>query len=82
MRTNITEDDEGKTVVNADGEKVGIVSGVRGGTAYVDPDPGLTDAIKSKLGWEDVDTEDYPLKEDRIEGVDEDEDEIRLSRDL
>lgn len=79
-RQHVTEDDEGKTVVNADGEEVGIVTGVRGGTAYVDPDPGLTDAIKSKLGWEEVDTEDYPLQEDRIEDVTDDE--IRLTRDL
>lgn len=82
MRDHITEDDEGKTVVNADGDEVGMVTEVRGETAYVDPDPGLTDAIKSNLGWEDVDTDDYPLKDDRIAGVDEDDDEIRLSRDL
>lgn len=79
-RQTITEADQGKTVVNADGEKVGVVTGVRGGTAYVNPDPGLTDAIKSKLGWEDVDAEDYPLDQDRIEDIDDDE--IHLTRDL
>lgn len=79
-RQTVTEEDQGKTVVNADGEKVGVVTGVRGGTAYVNPDPGLTDSIKSKLGWEDVDADDYPLKQDRIETIDDDE--IRLTRDL
>lgn len=79
-RETITEEDEGKTIVNADEEKVGIVTGVRGGTAYVDPDPGLTESITSKLGWEDVDTEDYPLEADRVEEVTDDE--IRLTRDL
>jgi len=79
-RQTVTEEDQGKTVVNSDGEKVGVVTGVRGGTAYVNPDPGLTDAIKSKLGWEDVDADDYPLKQDRIEQIDDDE--IRLTRDL
>lgn len=79
-RQTITEEDQGKTVVNSDDEKVGVVTGVRGGTAYVNPDPGLTDAIKSKLGWEDVDADDYPLKQDRIESITDDE--IRLTRDL
>lgn len=79
-RQTVTEEDQGKTVVNSDGEKVGVVTGVRGGTAYVNPDPGLTDSIKSKLGWEDVDADDYPLNQDRIETIDEDQ--IRLTRDL
>lgn len=79
-RNNITEDDEGKTVVNSAGEKVGVVTGVRGGTAYVDPDPGLTDSVKSKLGWSDVDEEDYPLQQDRIDTITDDE--VRLTQDL
>lgn len=79
-RDTVTEDDEGKRVVNAAGEKVGIVSGISGGTAYVDPDPGLADALKSKLGWGDVDEDDYPLKGDRIDTITDDE--IRLQRDL
>jgi hypothetical protein len=46
----ITEKDEGKRVIDSDGNEIGLVSGVRGGTAYVDPDPGIGDTILSKLG--------------------------------
>lgn len=80
MQHNITEEDEGKKVVGSGGEEIGIVSSVRGGTAYVDPDPGLTDSIKSKLGWGDVDQEDYPLNESNIQSVTDDE--IRLGSDF
>ena len=80
MRTNITDDDEGKSVVNADGETVGMVAEVSGGTAHVDPDPGITDKIKSKLGWGDMDDDTYPLQEANVDAVTDDE--IRLKRDL
>lgn len=77
MTRNITEDDEGKDVVDSNGETIGIVSSVRAGTAYVDPDPGLTDSIKSKLGWNEPDTDDYPLDDSRVDTVTDDE--VRLS---
>jgi hypothetical protein len=73
MTLNIDESLEGNRVVNANGDEVGMISSVRGGTAYVDPDPGLTESIKSKLGWEDVDSDDYPLREEAIDFVEEDE---------
>lgn len=76
----ITEDDEGKSVVNADGDEIGIVSEVRNDTAYVDPDPGIGENIKSKLGWGSADADDYPLDRASIEAVTDDE--VRLRRDL
>jgi hypothetical protein len=78
--TTVSESDEGKKVVNAHGDVIGIVSGVRGGTAYVDPDPGITDKIMSKLGWNSTDEEDYPLKQSNIDVITDDE--VRLKRDL
>ena len=74
----IDESMEGKRVVTADGDDVGMVSGVRGQTVYVDADPGLTDKITAKLGWDDVKEDDYPLQTDTIERVTDDE--IHLSR--
>ena len=76
--TELIENDEGKPVKTADGEQIGMISGVRGGTAYVDPDAGITDRIKSMLGWEDVDEDDYALAESEIDTVTDDE--VRLSR--
>lgn len=79
-RRNITDDDEGKQVVNAAGEKIGMVTGVKAGTAYVNPDPGIADSIRSKLGWGDVDKDDFALQEDRIDTITDDE--IRLKSNL
>lgn len=77
MAHTFTDDDEGKTVVNEDGEDVGIVTTVEHGTAHVNPDPGVTDKIKSTLGWGDGDDEDtYPLQEESVDSVTDDE--IRL----
>jgi len=79
MSTPIREGDEGKAVVRGD-DKVGIVTEVRAGTAYVDPDPGLTDKLKAELGWADAGEDTYPLQEAAIDTVTDDE--IRLKRSL
>jgi hypothetical protein len=75
-RTTVADDDEGKRVVNASGVEIGTVSTVRDGVAHVDPDPGITDAIRSKLGWGDADQGDYALESTSIGAVTDDE--IRL----
>ena len=75
-RKNVTDDDQGKAVVDSSGQKIGMVSEVRSGTAYVNADPGLTDTIRSKLGWSEADDDDYALEENRIHTVTDDE--IRL----
>ncbi|PSP54872.1 hypothetical protein BRC82_07655 [Halobacteriales archaeon QS_1_67_19] len=74
-----TDDDEGKAVVMGD-EKVGMVQEVRGGTAYVDPDPGITDKIKSTLDWGDADEDTYPLEESRVDTITDDE--VRLQHSM
>lgn len=75
-RNHITEDDEGKAIVDSTGHEIGMVTEVRSGTAYVNADPGLTDTIRSKLGWTDANEDDFTLQEDRIQTVTDDE--IRL----
>jgi hypothetical protein len=80
MTTRFTSDDEGKKVVNADGDGIGMITEVRGDTAYVDPDPGITDSVMSKLGWGDSDEETYALRDDHVETVTDDE--VRLARTL
>jgi len=71
-RTKLTEDDQGKRVVNAKGKEIGMISDFRNGAAYVNPDPGITDSIRSKLGWGDAGDEDYRLESRRVERVDDD----------
>jgi len=73
----LTADDEGKSVVNATGDTIRVVS-VEHGNAYVDPDPGLTDTIRSKLGWGEADQDNYQLDAASIESVSDNE--IYLSR--
>jgi hypothetical protein len=70
---NVTEDDEGKSVVDTYGDQIGIVAEVRDGTLYVDPDPGLTEKITSSLGWGDTDDDTYPVEADEIEKINDDE---------
>jgi len=74
--TEITESDEGKKVIGRDGDEIGRVVEVSHGTAHVDPDPDMSDTIMSKLGWGDRDEDTYPLQEETIESVTDDE--IRL----
>lgn len=74
----LSESDEGKDVVASSGDQIGIVKEVDDHTAHVDPDPGVTDELKSELGWGDEDEDTYPLAEDEIESVTDDE--VRLDR--
>lgn len=71
--TTLTSADEGKDVVNATGDTIGRVVEVQHGTAHVDPDPGLTDSIMSKLGWAESDEDTYQLDSSAIETVTDDE---------
>lgn len=75
-RVTVESEDEGKAVVDANGNEVGVVTGVRAGKAYVDPEPGLTDSVASRLGWGSVDEEDEPLPEEAVAAITDEE--IRL----
>ncbi len=79
-RKHITDDDEGKKVVDSAGQEIGMITEVRSGTAYVNADPGLADTIRSKLGWNKADENDYPLEEKSIDSVTDDE--VRLLDDF
>ena len=79
--TELTDDDEGKTVVRGD-DTLGRIANVEHGTAYVDPDPSITDTIMSKLGWSDETERDetYPLADESV--VEVTSDEVRVEKDL
>jgi hypothetical protein len=78
MTTNLTADDEGKQVLYQ-GDAVGRVVEIEGGTAYVDPDPGITETVSSKLGWADASADDITLHENSI--VEVTDDEVRIDVD-
>lgn len=72
----LTDDEKGKSVVNTDGDRLGIVTDVPDASIAIKPNPGVVDTIRAKLGWGDSDDEDYVLSVDRIEEVTEGE--VRL----
>ena len=71
-----SEDDEGKTVVDATGEEVGMVTDVEGDILYVDPHPSIADRIKTTLGWGEPDEDDYTISPDRISRITRDQVEL------
>ncbi|MFB6179019.1 MAG: PRC-barrel domain containing protein [Halorientalis sp.] len=81
MPSEITSDDVGKAVVRGD-ETLGRVVSVEHDTAYVDPDPDITNTIMSKLGWSDETAREdtYPLSGDSV--VEITSDELRLEESL
>ncbi|WP_115863903.1 PRC-barrel domain containing protein [Halorussus litoreus] len=70
-----TEADEGASVFDADREKIGVVTEVRDGTAYVEPHPSLTEEFAAKLDWgsHEADEDAYPLRPEWVEAVEEGE---------
>jgi len=73
VRMTPSEEDEGKTVVNPNGDEVGMVVDVEGGQMYVDPHPSITDRIRTVLGWSEHDDESYLLGTDHIDHIDDDQ---------
>ncbi|SDR34141.1 hypothetical protein [Natronobacterium texcoconense] len=71
-RERLTKDDEGKRVLNTDGTEVGRIVAVEDDRAYVEPDPGITDTIKAKLGWGEATEEAHLLDEGSIEEITDD----------
>jgi len=80
MSSTLSDDVIGNDVVDTHGDRVGVVTAVEYGTPLVDPDPGLTDKLKARLGWEDASDEDFPLQEAAIDTVTDDEIRLRYER--
>lgn len=72
----MTDDDEGKKVIDSSGDEIGRIVEVRDGRAYVDPDPDLADTIMSKLGWGSGDEDTFELEPRIVDSVTDDE--VRL----
>ncbi|SEQ41905.1 hypothetical protein [Natrinema salaciae] len=69
--------DQGKDVVDESGQQIGMVAEVEGQTAYIDPEPGLTDRLKARLNWGGHGDDDYPVESSQIEEITDDEVVIR-----
>ena len=69
MSTRITQDEEGKPVVDADGNDIGVIAAVQGGTAHVNIDPGLAETVKAQLGWDEASGDTYPIQPEMIASI-------------
>lgn len=78
MCAEFTEADQGKRVVNEQGNTVGVIESVERGEAHVNPDPDLGDTIRSKLGWGESKEDTYRLDRQNVATITDDE--VRLSR--
>jgi hypothetical protein len=76
----ITEEDEGKVLVDTEGEEFGVVTDVEDSVAYVDPDPGIGEAVLAVLGRADRDDDALVVEGEIIETISDEE--IRLSGDV
>jgi hypothetical protein len=76
----VTSADEGKTVVDAEGNTVGRVVDVERGIAYVDPEPDVTEPLMSKLGWVTRGADTFPLQKRTIEAIEHDVIRIDVDR--
>ncbi|ELY48011.1 hypothetical protein [Natronorubrum bangense] len=69
----LSSDDHGKDVVDETGQQIGIVAEVEGQTAYIDPEPGLTDRLRARLNWGGHGDDDYPVDSSEINQITDDE---------
>lgn len=76
----LTTEDEGKFLVDSEGEQLGVVTAVEDGTAYVEPDPSITEAVTQAFGWGDADADDIEVPPEAVDTVTDEE--VRVSRDL
>ena len=72
MPATLSDDEVGKTVIDAEGKKLGIVAKVERSRAYVDPNPSVAEHLLARLGVEGDDEEDYVVTEDMLDSVGED----------
>jgi hypothetical protein len=80
MAATLTDDEEGKTVVDASGEPLGLITAIEEETAYVEPDPDLAESITARLGWGNADEDDYTVRAGAISEVGDEE--VRLREEL
>ena len=78
----LSSDDEGKFLVDADGEQLGIVTEVDADedAAYVEPDPGIAEAWIQGFGYGDADEDDIRVPFDAVSTVTDEE--VRVAEDV
>lgn len=70
MPTTVTAADEGKPVIDSNGDRLGTVAVVEEDVAFVEPDGRIRPAVVAALGWSG-EQQDYPLRNTAIATVTE-----------
>jgi hypothetical protein len=80
--TVLATTDEGKVLIDVEGEEIGIVTGVdpEEQVAYVEPDPSVSEAVVQGFGFGDVDDDDIEVPADSVATVTDSE--LRVDIDL
>lgn len=80
--TVLSTTDEGKYLMDVEGEQIGIVTEVDAEeqVAYVEPEPGISEAWIQGLGYGDADEDDIEVHADAVETVTDTE--LRVATDL
>jgi len=78
----LSTEDEGKFLMDAEGEQLGIVTEVdpQAQVAYVEPDPDIGESWLQGLGYGDADEDDIEVPADSVATVTDSE--LRVDRDL
>lgn len=79
MSANVTTEDEGKPVIDANGDRIGTVTDVTDGTVLVEPVSGVNSTVSRALG-RIGEPGVLPLREQSIDSVTESQ--IRLRSNL
>ena len=75
--TTLAEEDEGKVLVDAEGEELGVVTEVEGDVGYVDPDPGLSESALAAFGQADHNEDDIVIEDDIVAVITDEEVRLR-----
>jgi hypothetical protein len=80
--TVLSTADEGKILMDAEAEEIGVVTEVDADeqVAFVEPDPGIGEAVVQGLGYGDADEDDIEVPADTVATVTDTE--LRVSIDL
>ncbi|ELY55761.1 hypothetical protein [Natronolimnohabitans innermongolicus] len=72
MSPTFTDDDIGKSLESADGDRLGVVVDIDRETAYVEPTPDAADATRAVLDWDESATEAVPVTDDAVTEIGDD----------
>ncbi|WP_262175986.1 hypothetical protein [Haloarcula laminariae] len=78
----LSTEDEGKYLMDIEAEQIGIVTEVDtdAQVAYVEPDPGIGEAVIQGFGFGDADEDDIEVPAESVETITDTE--LRVAKDL